>query len=58
MSIKLAALQHMIQGLSPDEWTEFRRWYARYDAEMRARGPEPATGADRPEPAAPEELMK
>ena len=38
MSIKLAALAHMIESLSADEREEFRRWYARYDADADGRG--------------------
>jgi len=33
MSIKLSALAHMIEVLSPAELAEFSRWFAHYDAQ-------------------------
>jgi hypothetical protein len=35
MSIKLSALAHMVEGLSPAELTEFRRWFAHYEPDGR-----------------------
>ncbi len=35
MSIKLSALAHMVEGLSPAELAEFRRWFAHYEPDGR-----------------------